>query len=329
LEVNVMHAAKLILQKDASLQNIETLHDNVYWAGAAPRISIAIPCYRYDCSDLIDALARCKQSSLAEIIVYDDGARDSALLAKLEENAGNARAAVRVVSAWTNRGPAAARNAAMTHARSEWVVFLDADMFPEGADFVEAWLDAADRLEEPAVVVGGQSLRFASKSRKLGLHRWHQLEEECLPAERRNQSAALHMSCSNVLVHKAVMDICPFDEAFTGWGWEDADWGLRVQRRFPVHHIDNTVTHLGLEDDRTLVGRYARGAANFARMVKRHPAEAAQMPLYRAAKACRSLPFRSGFRVMARLLARSPLLPLALRGRFLNAWRALVYAEAL
>ena len=324
-----MHAAKLILQKDASLQNIETLHDNVYWAGAAPRISIAIPCYRHDCSDLIDTLARCRQSSLAEIIVYDDGARDHGLLAKLEENAGNARAAIRIVSAWNNRGPAAARNAAAIHARSEWVVFLDADMAPEGPDFIEAWLDAADRLEEPAVVVGGQSLRFASKARKFGLHRWHQLEEECLSADRRNQAPAQHVSCSNVLVHKAIMDVCPFDEGFTGWGWEDADWGLRVQRRFPVHHVDNNATHLGLEDDKTLIARYARGSANFARLAARHPTEAAVMPLYRAANAWRAVPFRSGFRVLARLLARSPLLPLAFRGQFLNAWRALVYAEAL
>jgi glycosyltransferase involved in cell wall biosynthesis len=324
-----MHAAKLILQKDASLQNIETLHDNVYWAGAAPRISIAIPSYRYDCSDLIDVLARCKQSALAEIIVYDDGARDHALLARLEQNAGNARAAVRIVSAWNNRGPAAARNAAATHARSEWIVFLDADMSPEGADFIEAWLDAADRLEEPAVVVGGQSLRFASKARKFKLHRWHQREEECLTAERRNEAPGRQVSCSNVLVHRKILDVCPFDEDFSGWGWEDADWGLRVQRRYPVHHINNNATHLGLEDDRTLIARYASAGANFARMAKRHPAEAALMPLYRAAKACRSLPFRSGFRVLARLLARSPLLPLALRGRFLNAWRALVYAESL
>ena len=324
-----MHATKLILQKDAVLQNAETLHDNVYWAGAAPRLSIVIPSYRYDCSDLIDALARCRQSALAEIVVYDDGSRDHDLLARMEQNAGNARMAVRIVSAWNNRGSAAARNGAITHARSEWVLLLDADMSPEGHDFIEAWLDAADRLEEPAVVVGGQSLRFASASRKVALHRWRQLQSDCLPAERRSQAPGHHVSCSNVLVHRDVFDVCPLDDGFKGAGWEDVEWGLRVQRRFPVHHIDNCATHVGLEDDRTLIARYARMGANFARMARRHPVDAEAMPLYRAAKTCRTLPFRRGFKVLARLLARSPLLPVALRGRALNLWRALVYAESL
>jgi glycosyltransferase involved in cell wall biosynthesis len=325
-----MHsAAALILHRDASKQNVETLHDNVFWAGAAPRISIVIPTHRYDCSDLIDALARCKQSALAEIIVYDDGARDHQLLASMEQNAGNAQVAVRIVSSWNNRGRAAARNAAVTHARSEWILLLDADMSPDAMDFIETYLDAEERLEAPAVVVGGYSLRFAPTSRKLGLHRWQSLTSECFTAERRNQAPGQYLFTSNVLVHKKVLEACPFDEGFTGWGWEDTDWGLEVQKHFPVHHIDNNATHLGLDDDKALLAKYARSGANFARMVERHPEAAAVMPLYRAAKACRGVPFRSGFRVVARLLARSPLLPLALRGRAMKVWRALVYSESL
>jgi len=325
-----MHsAAALILHRNASHQNVETLHDNVFWAGAAPRISIVIPSYHYDCSDLIDALVRCKASALTEIIVYEDGARDHELLAKMEQNAGNAHAAVRIVSSWNNRGRAAARNAAVTHARSEWILLLDADMAPDSMDFIETYLDAEERLEVPAVVVGGNSLRFAPTSRKLGLHRWQSLTSECLSAERRNEAPERYVFTSNVLVHKKVLEACPFDESFVGWGWEDTDWGLEAQKHFPVHHIDNNATHLGLDDDKALLAKYARSGANFARMAERHPEAAATMPLYRAARACRGLPFRSGFRVLARLLARSPLLPLALRGRAMKAWRALVYAEAL
>lgn len=328
-----MHAAKLILRKDAKLENFETLHDNIYWAGAAPRLSIAIPTYRYDCSDLIDALSRCKSSALAEIIVYDDGAKDHALLAKMEQSAGNVRAAVRIVSAWQNRGRAAARNAAVTHARSNWILLLDADMSPESPDFIETYLDAADRLELPAVVpaavVGGVSLRFAPTSRKFALHRWQSRTSECFNAERRNQTPGRYVFPSNLLVHKSVLEACPFDESFAGWGWEDTDWGLNVQKHFPVFHIDNTATHLGLDDDKSLIAKYARSGPNFARMVERHPDAAADMPLYRAARACRGVPFRPVFRVLARLLARSPLLPVALRGRCMKAWRALLYAEAL
>jgi hypothetical protein len=30
----------------------------------------------------------------------------------------------------------------------------------------------------------------------------------------------------------------PFDEAFSGWGWEDTDWGIRATKYFPVRHIN-------------------------------------------------------------------------------------------
>jgi hypothetical protein len=133
---------------------------------------------------------------------------------------------------------------------------------------------------------------------------------------------------SNVLVHKDVLEACPFDEKFEGWGWEDTDWGLCVEGQFPIHHIDNPATHLGLDDDKSLMGKYARSGANFARMAERHPKAAATMPLYKAAKTARGLPLRFVFKGVARLLVKLPL-PVALRGRALKAWRALVYAEAI
>ena len=52
---------------------------------------------------------------------------------------------------------------------------------------------------------------------------------------------------------------------------------------FPtVHQTFNLVPSLLVQ-----IEEYARGAANFARMVKRHPTEAAEMSLYRSAKNCR------------------------------------------
>src|SRR5215510_12152379 len=84
-----MHAAaKFILQNGENRKRDETLLDNVFWAGAAARLSVVIPAFRYDASDLIDTLARCQSSQLAEIIVYDDGSRDHDLLARMETAAG-------------------------------------------------------------------------------------------------------------------------------------------------------------------------------------------------------------------------------------------------
>ena len=53
------------------------------------------------------------------------------------------------------------------------------------------------------------------------------------------------------------------------------------------------------------------------------------MPLFRMATRLRAMPFRKSFKWLAADVAKSESLPLAVRGRALKTWRALVYSEAL
>jgi len=324
-----MHALKLVHDKMTPELSGERIHDSVFWRGAAPRLSVCVPVYRYDVTALMDALAACKSSTLTEMIFYDDGGCDQDLLAKLESHAGRVPAAIRIVSAAANRGRSAARNAAICHARCDWLLLLDADMMPDDPRFLEAYLDAIDTTWEPAVIVGGYSLKSAQSDKAHALHRWQAEASECLPAAARSKAPGRNVFSSNVLVHKLVLDACPFDERFAGWGWEDTDWGLRAQRFFPIRHIDNTATHLGLDTDAALMAKYAKSGENFVLMTTRHRDEAARMPLYRMARRFRRLPMRKHMTALAERMARAQFLPLALRGRALKAWRALVYAGAL
>lgn len=306
----------------------EYVHDNVYWRGAAACISVCVPVYRYDVSALVDAIAACKLSALVEVVIYDDGSGDTEMLTGLMSRAGHTSLAIRIVAAALNRGRAAARNAAIRHARGEWVLLLDADMMPDGPRFLEKYFDAVEAAKNPAVIVGGYSLASAPRSRETELHRWQAATSECIDAAERSKAPGRYVFSSNVLVHRSVFDACPFDESFAGWGWEDTDWGLRLQKQFAIVHIDNTATHLGLDTDKALMGKYAKSGKNFARMTIRHPAEAEQIPLYRIAHRCRKLPMRKPLTAIAAGAARSRLLPVGVRGRALKAWRALVYAEA-
>lgn len=324
-----MHAAKFVMEQTWRIRDMETLHDNVFWRGGVPRISICVPTFRHDVTPLLKALSKCEATDKVEVIVYDDGSRDHDLLARMEASAGHANAAVRIVSARANRGRAAARNVALAHARADWILLVDADMTPDTPLFIEAYLDAIEKAAGPAVIVGGYSLQSAPRDRSFALHRWQARMSECVPAATRNLSPGRYVFSSNVLVHRDVLKTCPFDEGFAGWGWEDTDWGLNAQKRFPVVHIDNTATHLGLDSTNALMGKYARSGANFARMAARHPEEARAMPLFRMASRLRALPFRKSFKWLAADVAKSESFPLALRGHALKTWRALVYAEAL
>ena len=324
-----MHALKLFFpHPNETPKSLESVHDNVFWTGAVSRLSVVIPTYRYDVSTLMDVLARCTQSPLVEFIIYDDGTRDHEMLARMQAAAGAALAAIRIVSHPMNRGPAAARNAAAEHARAMWILFLDADMSPDNMAFLEAYLDAEEKLEEPSLVVGGQSLRFASKEKAFALHRWA-YRGDCASADERRRAPGRHVAPSNIMVHREVLKACPFDEEFAGWGWESEDWAQKVQSRFPVMHIDNAATHLGLETDKALMAKYAKAAKNFARFVKRHPEHAATLPLYKSVMRARKRPFRKLFRALAGGVAASRLFPTGLRGRALRTWRAHIYAEAL
>lgn len=303
--------------------------DNVFWRGAAPRLSICIPAYRHDVTPLMTALAGCEDAALVELIIHDDGGGDHDLLARLQNEAGRLRIAVRLIAADRNRGRSAARNAAIAHARADWVLLLDADMLPDDPAFLTRYLDAMEMSLVPSVIVGGYSLRLAPKHSRHALHRWQAEASECLAATRRQISPGRHVFSSNVLVHRGVLEIIPFDEEFSGWGWEDTDWGIRAAKYYPVQHIDNTATHLGLDPDAALMSKYEASGANFARLVQRHPDEARMMPLFRMARRARKLPLRQAVRGLAGWTARAKFLPLGLRGRALKAWRALVYAETL
>ena len=68
----------------ASAPPTERVLDNVFWRGAAARISICVPAYRHDVSKLIAALSACAGAALAEIIIHDDGTADHDMLARMQ-----------------------------------------------------------------------------------------------------------------------------------------------------------------------------------------------------------------------------------------------------
>ena len=79
-----MHPTRYVIDRTHGLRNLETLHDNVFWGGAEPRISICVPTLRHDVTPLLEGLAQCEAREAIEIIVYDDGSRDHDLLARMQ-----------------------------------------------------------------------------------------------------------------------------------------------------------------------------------------------------------------------------------------------------
>ncbi|MEL6827392.1 MAG: glycosyltransferase [Pseudomonadota bacterium] len=292
-------------------------------------ISICVPVWRDSADALLSTLSRMKGAEQCTLLLFDDGSHDPYLLRQLTRQILRYPGPARLIASPRNSGRSHARNRLFELAETEWILFLDADMQPDDETFLDRYLDAIDALAEPAIVAGGFSLKHARPTRKTRLHAAQSRASECVPASIRAQSPGRFVFTSNVLVHRQVLNTVSFDPGFQGWGWEDVDWGLRVAEQFPVDHIDNTATHLGLDHDAKLIKKYAQSTDNFLRLIDRHPDEMTKTALYRAAKRLSVLPGLSVLSGICRRLARSRWLPMRVRLLSLKLFRAAAYGMRL
>ncbi len=304
----------------------EALIDNAAWGRGGAALSVLIPFKGDDPSSLIAMLGR--EQVAAEIVLLDDGSADPALTRRVAAAVEACPLPARLATIEVNQGRSSGRNRLMGHARSDQFLFLDADMAPDDARFLTRWLELI-RSQTPAVAFGGFSLIQIPPHRDQALHRQMAAHSDCLSAEQRRLAPEKHVFTSNLLVRRDVFELESFDEGFAGWGWEDVEWGMRVARRWPIVHIDNTATHLGLDSARTLAAKYEQSAANFARVVASHPEVVRTYPSYRVAALLKRAPLRRLWRPWLKAFAIADLAPIAARAFAMRLYRAALYAEAI
>jgi glycosyltransferase involved in cell wall biosynthesis len=292
-------------------------------------LSVLIPFFRDDPRPLLVALdaEAARLDGQVEIVVLDDAGGDAALSTHVAETVAALRAPARLIQLATNEGRARGRNRLAAAARADHLLFLDSDMLPDRPDFLSAYL--ALLPANPAVVVGGFSVAQCVAAKDQALHRAMAARADCLPAAVRGLTPEKYVFTSNLMVRRDVFDAEAFDEGFCGWGWEDVEWGARVSRRFPVLHIDNPATHLGLDTPAVLAGKYEQSVQNFARLAARHPDLVSSYPSFKAARLFKTWPGVSRWRGLFKRLALSSLMPLTLRVMAMKAYRAALYAEAV
>ena len=200
-------------------------------------------------------------------------------------------------------------------------------MLPDTPDFLERWTAVAD--SGAAVAFGGFTLDQTPPRPEHALHRAMALKSDCTPAPERAKAPEKHVFTSNLLVHRDVFETIGFDEGFSGWGWEDVEWAMRVARQHPILHIDNTATHLGLDPAPVMAAKYEQSAANFALVVASHREVVRAYPSYKVAKLLKSVPLHGVWRPMLKQMALSEAAPVSLRAFAMRLYRAALYSEAV
>jgi len=303
---------------------------NPAWKRAKPALSVLIPFLRDDPSELIGLLDEEAQalSGAVEVVVLDDGTGDAGLTGRLEAQIGSMRLPCRLITLGVNEGRSRGRNRLASAARGGSYLFLDSDMRPDHRRFLQDWAELVAR-EDPAVAFGGFSLLQASTEARFSVHRAMAAKSECVPFVERARQPEKYVYTSNLLVRRDVFEAEAFDPGFSGWGWEDVEWAMRVSRRFRVVHLDNPATHMGLDDVAGLARKYEQSAGNFARVVGRHPDIVSAYPSYKAARLLKRLPGLTTWRPRLRAMAEAAWLPVRARAFSLRLYRAALYAEAV
>lgn len=207
-------------------------------------ISVLIPTFNYDCRRLVEQLLK-QLPADGEIIVGDDCSTNPNVLDALKEMEG--WPGCRIFRPTRNLGRAAIRNTLAREAKGEWLIFIDADAEVRSSSFISDYLAAA---READVVCGGtgnmhRCPRPAARLR----YDYEVAAEKRLTLEHRRRHPYAGFTTFNFLIRRTTFLSILFDEHCHEYGHEDTLFGLELKMRgIKVLHIDNKLTHLGLED---------------------------------------------------------------------------------
>ena len=307
---------------------MQTMH-NPAWPQARPTMSVLIPFLRDSPADLVASLDEQARNlgQAIEIVIFDDGTGNDAMTQALQLLLSGLSTPACLVSSRTNYGRAKARNLLAQQARGSVCLYLDADMRMVSQDFVANWLTFHND-HTPHVAFGGFVVQDPV-DRAFDVHRALATGSDCLTAQERARDPAKHVYTSNLLVRTEVVLKYPFDEAFSGWGWEDVEWALRVSKDNPVSHIDNPAHHSGLDTVEILMDKFRQSVPNFARILARHPEAVMQFKAYKVAGWLNRMGMTAATVWISQRFALLAAAPVPARAFALRLYRAALYARVI
>lgn len=227
-------------------------------------LSILIPTYNYDCTNLVRDLQRQAERAniVYEIIVADDASPVRECVERLREV--KALPNCRLIELDENLGRARIRNRLADEARFEWLFFMDSDAEVISDSFIVDYLKHTDA----DVVCGGLchadtlpslevSLRYAYEKRA------DKKRAACYRAQRPYEQFITFC----FMVRSSVFQTIRFDDSITEYGHEDTLFGVELERREAnIRHIDNPMRQGGIETNEEFIGKTRAALRNLVLM---------------------------------------------------------------
>lgn len=232
-------------------------------------LSILIPVFNFDVTTLVnELLTQCNKENIPfEIRIYDDASTNPQLLAhnnKLENIPS-----VVYKKLPENLGRSAIRNLLANDAKYTSLLFLDCDSAIQQKSFIAAYIN---HLNKADVIYGGRDHDKNPPTDHKKYFRWlYGINREQINAQQRSKKPYHSFMTNNFLIKKEIYQSIQLDESIKGYGHEDTLFGIELEKRnTTIFHIDNPLTHIGLEDVTEFLEKTKQGLKNLYIINKKH-----------------------------------------------------------
>lgn len=241
-------------------------------------LSILIPTYNYDCTQLVHDLQMQAQHLGIdyEIVVADDAS--PMCIYKKRNREINALPHCRFIELPENVGRACIRNRLADNAQGEWILFIDCDAEVISDSFISDYLVHVD----VDVVCGGLCHCETLPSPEVSLrYAYEHRADKRRAARYRKQKPYEQFTPFNFMIRREVFQSIRFNERIVEYGYEDTLFGIALEcRKARIRHIDNPLRHLGIESNSLFLEKTRVALRNLATMEDAMQGHSALLKLY-------------------------------------------------
>jgi hypothetical protein len=232
-------------------------------------LSILIPVFNFDVTELVnELLLQCNDQKVPfEIRVYDDHSTNTHLLAS--NNKLESLPSVVYKKLPENLGRSAIRNLLANEAKYTSLLFLDCDSAIQQKSFIGEYIN---HLNKADVIYGGRDYEKNPPADHKKYFRWfYGINREQINAQQRAKKPYHSFMTNNFLIKKEVYQSIQLDESIKGYGHEDTLFGIELEKKeISITHIDNPLTHIGLEDVTEFLEKTKQGLKNLFIINRKH-----------------------------------------------------------
>ena len=224
-------------------------------------LSICIPTFNTDCSELLDILAKqiAQLEETLEVLVYDDFSTD--YVCKNQEACE--RNGFLFFENQSNLGSISTRIKLAKKSSFNWLLFVDADMLPKTDEYIIQYTNFIT-FNKADIAIGGCC--YADEIKPFNLRLKYGKNREEISAKKRQLNPYNSILFGNVLIKKKL-----FNEVFDDFN--DMAYGEDIylssflkSLNKDVVHLPNETYHLGIENNREFLKKIRKSAEMYARL---------------------------------------------------------------